>query len=60
MTRAKYVIDDLKSFGVDVSPEKQERIAKVLADNERDKPAERQPRGVYQGLKRGRKPKVKK
>lgn len=59
MTRAKHVIDHLNSLGADLSPEKQERIAKVLADNDRDKPAERVPRGRYQGMKRGRKPKAK-
>lgn len=59
MTRAKHVIDDLKSLGVELTPEKQERIAKILAGNERDQVKERQPRGIYTGMKRGRKPKAK-
>jgi len=45
MTRAKPIIDHLNSLGADLSPEKQERIAKILAKNDSDKPAERQPRG---------------
>jgi hypothetical protein len=57
--RAQAIVDEMKAFGSELTAEQQVKIEEILAKPRAQLKPERQPRGVYRGLKRGRKPKVK-